>query len=245
LSLDACVASGYRPAISTSLIQNKLPSLGHRARKIAAGKSLAALLTVACLGSEALAVNLILDGSFENITGVPVNNYLLFTGSLGDGWTVTQNEILIERGSLNGIPHSGNQFVYLDGDFGFNTLSQTIPTTPGQSYTISLWVADTYPNLLQVAFAGQTLFNGPAPASGFDNPATNYLQEIFTVTAASSTSTLSISGQWTSGSGTVLDDVSIVAVPEPTAIPLLGGVLALSALMRRRRANVSRPASSL
>src|SRR5262245_26940037 len=85
LSLDACVASVYRPAMSTSLIQNKLPSFGHRARKIAVGKSLAALLAVACLGSEALAVNLILDGSFENIPGVPVNNYLLFTGSLGDG----------------------------------------------------------------------------------------------------------------------------------------------------------------
>src|SRR5437660_9604386 len=112
---------------------NKLPLLGRRARKIAAGKWLAALVAIGCLGSQALA-NLVLDGSFENIPGVPPNNYLLFTGSLGDGWTVTQNEILIERGTLNGIPHSGNQFAYLDGDFGFNTLSQTIPTTAGQSY---------------------------------------------------------------------------------------------------------------
>src|SRR5260221_9393117 len=75
--------------------RNKLPSLGHRARNIVAGKSLRTLVAIAWFGSHAAAANLLLDGSFENIAGVPDNYYSLFTGSLGDGWNVTQGTILI------------------------------------------------------------------------------------------------------------------------------------------------------
>jgi hypothetical protein len=184
-------------------------------------KLLATLGVAACLCSVARA-DLISDGSFESVGGVLNNSYLLFTGSLGNGWAATQGEILVERGTLNGIPHSGSQFVYLGGDFAFNTLIQTLATTPGQSYTISLWVADSYPNLFQVSFGGQPLFNGTAPVTDAGFPATHYVQEVFTATATSATTTLSISGQWSSGTGTVLDDVSVVPVPEPGSLTLLG-----------------------
>jgi hypothetical protein len=203
-------------------------------------KSLTALVLVTGLVLQSRA-DLISDGSFEaTIGGVPINSYSLFTGSLGDGWVVTQGEILVERGSLDGIAHSGNQFVYLDGDFNLNTLSQTVATTPGQNYIISFWVADSNPNFLQVTFGGQTLFNGTAPASGGGFPATGYVQEDFTATAASATSILSISGQYTSGgTGTVLDDVIVAPVPEPSTFLLMGGGVVFLALIELRRPKVS------
>jgi hypothetical protein len=153
-------------------------------------------------------------------------------GPIGDGWTVSQGIGVIERGTVNGTPHSGSQLFYLDGAFDLNTLSQTIPTTPGQTYAISFWVADTYTNLLQVTFAGQTLFNGVAPATGFDLP--TYVLETFNAQAVSTTSTLAFTGQWTTGSGTLLDDISIEAVPEPSAISLMLGAAAVWISVRRR-----------
>jgi hypothetical protein len=206
----------------------------HTTWRVCKCRLLAVLAALTSLASQA-ASNLLLDPSFEAVGGVPTNNYLVFTGSLGDGWTVTAGVILIENGTVNGIPHSGNQLAYLDGNFTFNTLSQTIATAPGQQYTVSLWVADTSANTLQVTFAGQTLFSGTAPASGGGNPATHYVDEVFTVAASSTSSTLSISGQYTAGgSGTVLDDVSIVAVPEPVPATLLGGGFLGLFLIRQR-----------
>jgi hypothetical protein len=196
---------------------------------------LAAAAAFALWAPRAEAANLVLDGSFENISGVGNGGYLLFTNSLGDGWNVTSGEAVIERGTLNGIPHGGNQYAYLDGDFAFNTLSQTIATTPGQQYTISFWIADSNPNLFQATFGGQTLYNGPAPASGGGFPATQYVEEIFTVTATSGSSALTFSGQYTSGTGTVLDDVSVVAVPEPCAAALIAGPLLAALAVRSRR----------
>jgi hypothetical protein len=215
-------------------------SLTLRFQKVVSSKALAILLLIASISPNLFAANLLLDGSFENVSGVPANGYSLFTGDIGDGWVVTQNEILIERGTLNGVPHTGNQLAYLDGNLGFNTLSQTIPTTPGLAYMISLWVADSNPNLLQIAFAGQSLFNGTAPASGGGFPATGWVQETFIATATSTTSTLSISGQWTGGTGTVLDDVSVQVVPEPASVSLLCCALASRFALRRRSCNPPR-----
>jgi len=177
----------------------------------------------------------VLDGGFETVTGITNGGYSLFTGSLGDGWTVTSGEILIERGTLDGIPHSGNQYAYLDGDFALNTLSQTFATTPGQQYIVSFWIADSDPNLFEATFAGQTLYNGPAPASGGGLPATFYVNDTFTVTATSTSSALTFSGQYTSGTGTVLDDVSVVAAPEPSVAILFGAPFLAATGLRSRR----------
>jgi hypothetical protein len=211
---------------------SSLASVRRLWRLCLAGLVVAATLAFWAAPARALVV---LDGGFEAVGGVTNNGYSLFTGSLGDGWTVTSGEILVERGTVNGIPHSGNQYAYLDGDFALNTLSQTLPTSPGQQYTISFWIADSDPNLFQATFAGQTLYNGPAPASGGGFPATHYVNEVFNVTATSTASALTLSGQWTSGTGTVLDDVSIVAVPEPAAVILFAGAILAAAVVRDRR----------
>lgn len=70
------------------------------------------------------------DGGFE----VPSGTY--YTGSLGDGWTATQGtiDIFTAADGLGGVPHSGNQFVYLDNSGTLNTVSQTLATVIGQSY---------------------------------------------------------------------------------------------------------------
>jgi hypothetical protein len=99
---------------------------------------------------------------------------------------------------------------------------------------VSFWVADSDPNLFVATFAGQTLYNGPAPASG--GSTTHCVNEMFTVSATSTSSALTFSGQWTSGLGTVLDDVSVLAVPEPsTAIQFLFGAAVVAATTFRSR----------
>jgi hypothetical protein len=192
---------------------------------------LAALAVVAILGfwipEAGAAPTMVLDSGFENVSGVPTNNYSLFTGSIGDGWTVSAGEILIERGAVNGLPHSGFQYAYLDGDYALNTLSQVIPTSPGRQYTLSFWIADTDPNFFETTFGGQTLYHGPAPGHGGNN--TQYVFEDFTVVATTTSSALTFSGQWTSGLGTILDDVSLVEViPEPSSTLLFAAFLTLA-----------------
>ncbi len=113
-------------------------------------------------------------------------------------------------------PHSGSYFAAL-GEVAYQAyLSQTLPTLPGRSYLISLWmnspnVGSWAPNEFSVAWNGATLFdqiNIPPitdPASGWTN-----LQ--FVVTATNNASILQIGGRddyYYLG----LDDVSVVSIP--------------------------------
>jgi hypothetical protein len=148
------------------------------------------------------------------------------------------------------VPHSGNQFVYLDYGVSVNTISQTLTTVVGQSYTISYWLADTSPNTVVVKFGGQTLFNGTAPTAGVTS-SSNYVNYTFTATATSTSTVLSFTGQWLNvgedDQGTSLDDVSVTpagssappTTPAPASLYLcligLAGLGLYTLAVRRRR----------
>jgi hypothetical protein len=123
---------------------------------------------------------------------------------------------------------------YLDDGFEqMNTLSQTLTTMSGQAYLVSFWVADSAPNPLTVDFGSQVLFNGTAPTDGVA-VASDYVNDSYIVTATSTNTILSFTGEFTSGVGTLLDDVSVTAVsgvPEPATLAFTAlGFLTLFAL---------------
>lgn len=169
---------------------------------------------------QANASNIVMDPSFE--TGI-ANSY---TGAIGDGWLVTAGTGAICNisgagcGSA-GVAHTGDQMAFLDWSTTFDTLSQTLTTVVGQTYTVSYWVAGTQANLLEVAFGGSTLFDGTSP-TGSVSSAGDYVQYSFDVTATSTSTELAFSGERTAGGEVLLDDVSVTATPEPSALPLVG-----------------------
>jgi hypothetical protein len=94
-------------------------------------------------------------------------------------------------------------------------------------------VADEAPDALSVSFGTQVLFSGGAPNKGV-GVASDYVNYQYTVTATSTSTTLSFSGQWLelpTGFGTLLDDVTVSAVPEPATV----GVTALALTFIPRR----------
>jgi hypothetical protein len=195
------------------------------------------------LAVEAQGANIVSDGSFEIPTPSAETCY---TGSLGDGWSATVGTIAILTNALDseGVPHSGNQYAYLDCFVTVNTLSQTVTTVPGQTYTFSFWLADTNPNPVTVTFGGQTVFNGSAPTNGTGS-ASNYVNYTYAVTATSASTVITFTGQYTAyGTGTLLDDVSVTpngvpATPAPRSLYLcligLAGLALYTLTVRRRQ----------
>ena len=203
--------------------------------KLASVSATAILFTLSAFAVQASAANIVTDPGFES--GTPSS----YTGDMGDGWVVTAGTGAICNNSgagcgSAGVAHTGAQMAFLDWSDSLNTITQTLTTVIGQTYTISYWVADMHPNFLEVTFGGSTLFDGTAPTNGLGSP-DDYVQYTFTSTATSTSTVLAFSGQRTIGGGTLLDDVSVTpgaAVPEPatwllTSVALFG----LCALRRR------------
>jgi hypothetical protein len=196
----------------------------------------ALLVLTASFATQAKAGSIVLDGGFESAAVNCTSG--AYSGSLGDGWTATAGLIAVCNSSdFSGVPHSGNQMVYMDWNNTVNTVSQTLTTTAGQSYLLSYWVADNVPDAFSVSFGSQVLFDGTAPTNGVDL-ASDYVNETYTVTATSSSTILSFTGQWLEiegGNGTILDDVSVTtvssSVPEPATLAFTTlGFLALFVL---------------
>jgi protein with PEP-CTERM/exosortase system signal len=147
------------------------------------------------------------------------------------GWTA--NGIAGVAGTVDGIaPHSGN----FQAAFFVGSLSQSVATTAGASYTIDFFLANTTlngVNQFTLSWGGSTIF------SLTNQGAFGYTEYTFTETAPTASTELlfgfnsDFSGHW------LLDDVSVnpagVGVPDGgSTVSLLGcALLGLAALRRK------------
>jgi hypothetical protein len=215
--------------------------------------ALAAALSVIVSGQSR--ANMIVNGSFENGTNPPPLNgsgVALPTGSTAiTGWTViggTGGDGLawLPNGNPYGVSTTfGNNFLdltgYLDRSPYFG-VSQSISTTVGQSYTLTLNLGVDQGTPAYGGPIAVQVQAGPVTETITDNPAgTGNIWTAFNVNfTADSTSTL-ISIQGTEGNQYIgLDNVSLnaAAVPEPGSLAL-GGIATVFCLgcwcLRRRK----------
>ena len=152
---------------------------------------------------------------------VPVNlvaNGNFATGDFTD-WTLGGNytnangaEILIETNAQGGSTYAAT----LDSSGSDGTLSQTIATTAGQTYTVSFWLEmqDGGANNFSALWNGQTVLSLTNVVNSF-----GYTEYTYTVTATSSTSTLEFSA---AGSPWFLDNVSVTQ--NGTSAPVVNSI---------------------
>jgi hypothetical protein len=164
-------------------------------------------------------------------------------------WKVSGNDVPGQEGNAYGVeqgadtfdgtsPHSGdNQAFFADLVANATTLSQTLSTKAGTDYLVSFYLAqDTTPgsgegsNSLDVMFGGTTLTNQSNVA------VEGYTEYSFLTSATSGSTALSL----TLGNGLgefLLDDISVITVPEPSSIAGVGiGLFAMMLVARRRQA---------
>lgn len=182
-----------------------------------------------------------------SISGNLVLNCGFETGDF-TSWNLSGNDVPISEGVLYGVetidpfplpggtnPNSGMfQAFFSDQAADPTTLSQTLTTVAGHQYTISFYLAQqligpgTVNNDVLVSFGGSTVENLS------DVGVQGYTHYTATVDATSASTTFNIKlgndvGEF------LLDDVSVVASPEPATLPVLVGFVLLAAFFVRRR----------
>jgi flagellin len=188
----------------------------------------------------AFAIALVLAGACPAEAGNLVDNPGFETGDL-TGWTVGGNTTYITVVDYSPYVHSGDyglQFSGTSGDGDAGILSQTLATDPGQEYVVDFWLYSFggMPNGFSVAFDGKTLFS----ETGLQ--AAPYTEYTFNSTAIDSSALLQFSA-YDNPSYFGLDDISVTALPEPSAVVLLalGALGVASAAIRRRRLRLPEP----
>lgn len=201
--------------------------------------SIIALLGIAAVGSTQAKA----DDICAAVAGNLVQNCGFETGDLTN-WTVSgtdsgANQYGYEYGVDQLEVYSGNYSAFFGAIGGVMDVDQTTGSVAGQAYLVSFELGqDTtafspYVNNVNVTFDGISLLSGSQVAV---TPYTNYS---YVVTAVDSSAVLQFAfrndtGYWG------LDSVEVEAIPEPSTLFLMGGVLLMAgAVYFRRRMNLN------
>lgn len=217
-------------------------------KRHAPAKAALALVFGITAGSAAASTNLVLNGSFEDISADPgiqqlANNTWRVFSSI-PGWVTFTGAGIEVRNKVAGVAQHGSQFVELDshGANPNSSMQQQLSTIGGQAYTVSFWYSprpstasrpsDT--NNISVSWNGTTLL---PTLSGTNNTGShNWQQYSYSVTGTGS-DILSFGAFGTQDTyGGSLDNVSVTAVPEPGSLAMVIAGLGLMGSVIRRRA---------
>ncbi len=187
--------------------------------------------TLALVGARAAAAQeLVVNGGFETVTG----------NSTFPDWPAEWSASCPGLGGI-GMNHAqtGTYGVYLGNGC---TLSQSIATTVGQSYTFSFW--------LRSLVLGQSIsasWNAGQPIFVNDTITGGFVQLSAAVTAVGASSTIEFASTINAGQYLSIDDISVqstaqtpdgpsTTVPEPSTVALTAaGLLGVAGAARQRR----------
>jgi PEP-CTERM motif len=143
------------------------------------------------------------------------------------GWTLSGNTDFV--GVTTGIAHTGDYAAYFGSDGSLGFLSQNLATTAGTTYELNFFLASDgqTPSDFQVTFGGATF-------DQTDLPMFSYVSQSLTVTATGSSTLLQFGFRDDNGFLN-LDDVSVIAVPEPGSLVLLCLGASISLTFRNRK----------
>lgn len=222
------------------------------------GLAVAAALAALACGTASASTNLIVNGSFEDISKRPGIQHLA-NGSWSilsaiPGWTTIAGAGIEVRRNVAGTAQNGVQFVELDsrghfpGKHSNSTMAQTVTTTASQTYILSFWYS---PRPHTAGMGANTndigaYWNGSqlgGALTGINNTGSHHWQQYSYTVVGHGFDTLSFAALGKQDTyGGSLDNVSLVtAVPEPGSLAMmLAGLGMLGTIARRRQQAAAR-----
>ncbi len=192
------------------------------------------------------AQNLVFNGGFESPQVDPGSFIVIQADQVSlPNWQVTETSVdVVHQGYLTATAAEGFQFLDLDGSPGPGGISQELATLAGVTYELTFQYADNFLSERATSFAlvrlSDQLGDVMAPVTISHNSSVpgnlNWSAYSTTFTATHSATTLRFSSLNQNASGGILlDNVSVVAVPEPSSLALVAASVACWGICLRRR----------